>query len=91
MKKTSPSSDKKPYPDDHTTAESESDSAVSHHQNKKTPSQKKEDSLDEGLEETFPASDPVSITSLSTVASGPRERRFVKKIRLFVNNPRQIL
>lgn len=40
----------------------QSDLSKKHRQNEEELAKKKEDSLDEGLEETFPASDPVSIT-----------------------------
>jgi len=33
----------------------------------------KEEQLDEGLEDTFPASDPVSVTS-SSISGGPKKR-----------------
>lgn len=70
MKKTSPSLSEQSLPvDPHVPAaqnqndsKAELDCEPGKRQHKKTSAQKKEDALDEGLEETFPASDPVSIT-----------------------------
>lgn len=69
MKKSNPPFDDKSFPVDHNVPvahsqddpTAKSDSELDNRRNRKTPSQKKEDSLDEGLKETFPASDPVSI------------------------------
>ncbi|TAL87040.1 MAG: hypothetical protein EPN77_10035 [Candidimonas sp.] len=69
MKKSAPSSEGKPFQIDHrlSVAHSQADSMaksgseLDNHKNRKTPSQTKEDALDNALEETFPASDPVSI------------------------------
>ncbi len=71
MKKSVPSSDGKPVPLDHDAPIAhrqdgptvKSHSELDNRKNRKSPSQKKEDALDQGLEETFPASDPVAIAT----------------------------